>query len=173
MPTILPNWHPITVHFAIALLIVSTVLTLAASLGRQQSWANAAATVARWNLALGVLAALAALATGWNAYNTVTHDDPSHANITVHLKWAFAAAGGYLIVALLAFFDRRRSAGMNAAVAIVSMISAGLLAVTGWYGGENVYRYGLGVAALPDQGQHHHDGMVMPKAADHAHGHDD
>lgn len=167
MPTILPNWHPIAVHFAIGLLTISTVLMLAASLGRNQGWAQAATAAARWNLALGVVASMAALATGWNAYNTVTHDDPSHANMTVHLRWAFAAAGGYLIVALLAFFDRRRNAGMNVAVAIVSVVAAGLLVVTGWYGGENVYRYGLGVQALPDQ-DHHHHGMAMPER-DHGH----
>jgi uncharacterized membrane protein len=173
MPPILPNWHPIAVHFTVGMLIVSTLLMLAASVAPREGWGRTVAIVARWNLGIGVLAAAAALATGWYAYNTVTHDDPSHANMVVHLRWAFGAAGGYLIVALLALFDRRRNAGLSAAVTILSVAAAGALIVTAWYGGENVYRYGLGVIALPDQSHHHHE-MAMPDHveapdADHAH----
>lgn len=171
MPTILPNWHPITIHFAIGLLIASTALMLIASVGRRQAWGRAAAVVAHWNLALGIVAASAALATGWYAYNTVTHDDPSHANMVVHLRWALAATAAYALVALLALLGRRRPTGPSPVAAVASIAAAAVLVVTAFYGGENVYRYGLGVMALPDQDHHHHD-MAMPSdmsRADHKH----
>jgi uncharacterized membrane protein len=171
MPEIIPNWHPITIHFTVGLLITSTLLMLVASAGQRRSWGPGATAVARWNLALGILAATAALATGWYAYNTVVHDDPSHANMVVHLRWAFGAAAAYLIVAFLAWLDRRRNAGAAMPVLLASIVAAGVLIVTAWYGGENVYRYGLGVQALPDQSHHHHGAPGQDHDDDHDHAH--
>lgn len=56
-------WHPMVVHFPLALILVATVLLLAARLLRKPSLAATAATVGTWNLCLGALACLFALGT--------------------------------------------------------------------------------------------------------------
>ena len=63
----LPSWHPLVVHFPIALVLVATGLLLAARLLRNESLAATAATVGTWNLCLGTAAAVVALATGLGA----------------------------------------------------------------------------------------------------------
>lgn len=156
MQLVIPNWHPIAIYFAIGMLLTATLLLLITSAVRDMSWAPNATLVARWNLAMGVLAAAAALATGYYAFSTVRHDDPSHANMVVHLRWAFGTTAAYSVVALLAWLDRRRRAGAHIALAGLSFIAAAFLIVTAWYGARNTYEFGLGVQALPDLEHHHH-----------------
>lgn len=149
MPEIIPNWHPLVVHFAIGLLSTSVALFVLGRVLVQHPLGPSLTGVARWNLALGTAAALGAVATGWQAYNTVAHDGPSHANMTVHLRWALGTLAAFLLAAAIAWFDRRRPAGASAVLLALLLPAGAALAVTGWYGAENVYRHGLGVMRLP------------------------
>jgi uncharacterized membrane protein len=158
MIEIIPNWHPVIVHFTIALLLTSSALFALAAFLARRPLGSSITLVARWNLALGVLSAIVALATGWQAYNTVAHDEPSHANMTIHLRWALGAAALFLGAAAAAWFDRRRPAGAGAPLLALLLAGSGALVVTGWLGGENVYRYGLGVMSLPKSDSHVHPG---------------
>ncbi|AWN42557.1 DUF2231 domain-containing protein [Methylobacterium durans] len=158
MIEILPNWHPVVVHFTIALLLTSSALFMSGALLARRPVGSAVTHVARWNLALGVVAAVVALVTGWQAYNTVAHDEPSHANMTIHLRWALGSAALFLAAAAAAWFDRRRAAGASGILLALVLAGSGALAVTGWLGGENVYRYGLGVKSLPKSDTHVHPG---------------
>jgi uncharacterized membrane protein len=172
MIEVIPNWHPLIVHFTIALLLTAAALFVLGALLAKRPLGAAVTLVARWNLALGVLATIVTLATGWQAYNTVAHDEPSHANMTVHMQWAFGTAAVFLLAAGAAWLDRRRSAGAGGLLLALILAGSGALAVTGWYGGENVYRYGLGVKSLPKTDSHVHPGG---EAAGHSHpedGHD-
>ena len=167
MIKIVPNWHPLIVHFTIALLLTAAALFVLSTLFRSRPLGEAMTLVARWNLALGVLATVVTLATGWQAYNTVAHDEPSHVNMTIHLRWAIGTALMFLLAAGAAWLDRWRLAGAGAALMALLVVGAGALGVTGWLGGENVYRYGLGVLSLPKTGSHVHPGS---EAAPHEHG---
>ncbi|MGY2049115.1 DUF2231 domain-containing protein [Methylobacterium sp. JK268] len=164
MIEIIPNWHPLVVHFAIALLLTAAALFATGTALARQPVGPALTLVARWNLGLGVAAALVTVATGWQAYNTVAHDGPSHANMTTHMQWALGTAAVFLGAAGAAWLDRHRVAGAGAALLALLAAGAAGLVVTGWLGGENVYRYGLGVQRLPGT-----DGHVHPGAG---HGHD-
>ena len=158
---IIPNWHPLVVHFAIALLLTAAALfVLGAALARR-SVGPTVTLVARWNLGLGVASAAFALGTGWQAYSTVAHDEPSHANMTVHMWWALGTALVFLGAAGAAWFDRRRPAGAGGLLLVLLAVGASGLAVTGWLGGENVYRYGLGVQHLPKSDDHAHPSAGM------------
>ena len=77
---IIPNWHPILVHFTVALLSISGLLYLA---GRALKNANLL-LVARWNLWIGAIITIGTVLAGFYAYNTVAHDAPSHAAMTDH-----------------------------------------------------------------------------------------
>lgn len=167
MIEILPNWHPLVVHFTIALLLTGSFLFVLGSVLASRPVGAAMTAVARWDLGLGVVSALFALATGWQAYNTVVHDAPAHVNMTVHLRWALATAALFLAAAAAAWVERRRLVGGSPVLLILLGIAAGALTVTGWYGGENVYRFGLGVRSLPKSDGHTHG--TSHEHADHDH----
>lgn len=172
MIAVIPNWHPLAVHFTVALLLTSSGLfALGTVLGTRPS-GGALTTTARWNLAIGIGITVATLATGWWAYNTVAHDAASHRNMTIHLRWAVATALVFLVAGGVAWSERRKPAGAGLVLLVLLAGGSGALAVTGWLGGENVYRYGLGVMALPKSGDH-----VHPGGGDHGdgqgHTHDD
>ena len=148
MIEIIPNWHPIFVNFTVALFTVSALLYIVALLSPNAPWRHGCLAAAHWNLALGAGFALITVGTGLNAYYTVAHDSPSHAAMTNHRNWAFAAAGVIVAMALWQWFRRRRDSQPNVLLAVTMMLAGGLLTVTAWKGAELVFRYGLGVMAL-------------------------
>ena len=50
MFSVLPNWHPIFVHFTVALFLTSIGLFAAARFAPTAAWRGNALIVARWNL---------------------------------------------------------------------------------------------------------------------------
>ena len=145
---IIPNWHPVAVHFAIALLFTAVLLLLIGSSLGVDGRGSKLVLVGRWNLLLGAVAAAWAVLTGWLAYNGVAHDTVAHQAMTVHLRWANPTV--VLFVGLAAWFWIRRGAKAFGVVALVLLLVGALaLARTGYLGGENVYRYGLGVQSTP------------------------
>ena len=166
MIEVIPNWHPVVVHFTVALLITASALFAAGTMFSRGPSGVALTVAARWNLAIGLVVTVATLATGWSAYNSVAHDAASHANMTVHFRWAVATALVFLVAGGIAWLERRKVAGAGIALLAILAGGSGALAVTGWLGGENVYRFGLGVMALPKSGDH-----VHPSSAGHSHDH--
>lgn len=154
---IIPNWHPIFVHFTVALIFISAalyVVTLFIKGPLREQWI----IVARWTLWFGMGITVITGLTGLYAYNTVTHDTPSHLAMTEHRNWAAATI---TVILLLGMFSMVRAKGGNAhrgIFAAAMVVAALLVASTAWHGGELVYRYGLGVMSLP-----------KPEAQGHAH----
>lgn len=145
---IIPNWHPVFVHFTVALLSLSVglfvVLPFIKSPLREQ-WM----TVARWSLWFGAASTVVTALTGLYAYNTVAHDTPSHLAMTDHRNWAIATISLFLILATWSIIRVRKGQALGTAFLIFMLAGGGLLASTAWHGGEAVYRYGLGVMSLP------------------------
>ena len=100
------------------------------------------------------MAVIATLATGLNAYYTVNHDTPSHVAMTDHRNWAFVTAAVFLIGAAL---FRLRPAWRQSVSGACFFIALLLVTVTGFKGGELVFRHGLGVMALPEVSGEGHD----------------
>ncbi len=167
---IIPNWHPLFVHFTLALLFTATLLFVVGKLTPvTTSWRTACLTVARWNLCLGVLITVGTICAGWYAFNTVKHDDNSHLPMLSHRLWALSTAGVFIVMALWSFGTRRKEP--HPLLVICLILAAGALAVTGYKGGELVYRHGLGVMSMPQMDGHmgHHDAgspMTMPEMKD-------
>ena len=86
---IIPNLHPIFVHFTVALLIISTALFVIAKILKGRFENKALLNAAYVNLWIGSLLTIATVAMGLYAYYTVQHDSPSHAAMTDHRNWAF------------------------------------------------------------------------------------
>ncbi len=172
MPEIIPNTHPIFVHFTVALLSVSTGLFLLLQLLgpylpdklRQQL-----KSVAQWNLWLGAAITVVTVAAGFYAYNTVAHDAPSHAAMTDHRNWALATAPLFIGIALWSIVCAWRDKAPGWRFIAVLLIAQLLLLTTAWKGGEVVYRYGLGVMSLPqsEEAGHTHTHGEGAGHADH------
>jgi uncharacterized membrane protein len=149
MIEIIPNWHPLFVHFTVGLLSISAVLfVVGAFVPATASWKEKCLTVARWNLWIGAAITVGTVLAGWQAYGTVVHDEPSHAAMTDHRNWALVTASLFILLALWAYAARHRR-GVSSVFILSVVVASGLLATTGFKGGEAVYRYGLGVMSLP------------------------
>jgi ketosteroid isomerase-like protein/uncharacterized membrane protein len=179
---IIPNWHPIWVHFAIALLITGTgVYLLLGWRGSKSGPPLNALIVARWMLWLGAAASLAALLTGYLASISVAHDDLAHANMMVHRNWAFASTSIFVVAAILEYI-RRNQVRASYLSALILVAGSFTLVMTGLEGAENVYEHGLGVQRLPVSSTHDHDHEKLAEAPGpaavesndgHSHSHED
>ena len=170
MIEIIPNWHPIMVHFSVALLLTSTAL-LAWSLFRGRTSADQTAVVSgRLVLWIGLVAAILTVAAGLQAYYSVGHDGPSHAAMTDHRNWGFGVLAAFLVAGVLSWTRRKSSLPVRDVVLLLA--SSGILLVTAYKGGELVYRYGLGVQSLPavtgDGHDHNHGDSAAKEHDDNA-----
>lgn len=157
MPEIIPNFHPLFVHFTVALLSIATLLFLAGKITGKETLTKAA----HINLWLGAFITVGTVLAGWDAYNTVAHDGPSHAAMTDHKNWALPTAGAFMVLALWSAATYRKTVQASTLFLVLMIVASGSLAVTGFKGGEAVYRYGLGVMSMPqiagDGGHGSHD----------------
>ena len=152
---IIPNWHPIFVHFSVALLLTATALFVLGKLApRSAAWRPACLMAARWNLMLGIAITFGTVLAGWDAFNTVDHDGHSHLAMLGHRQWALATAASFLALGACSFVGQK---GEPRGLFVMGLVAASvLLLVTGYKGGELVYRHGLGVMALPEAEAHDH-----------------
>lgn len=158
---IIPNWHPILVHFTVALLNVSVGFFILAWVWNRHRWRDQWLHAAHWNLWVGAGFSLITVMAGWIAFNSVAHDPPSHAAMTIHRNWGLTSLAWILPFTLWSIGRYRTGKEPNKTFIVVALIMLGLLASTGWRGGELVYRYGLGVMSLPkSEGKGHGHGSV-------------
>lgn len=150
MIEIIPNPHPLFVHFPIALLGASLLFHLGAWLFRTHTLAGEWRAVARWTLWLGALSTLPTALFGWLAFNSVDHDAAGHAAMLLHRQFALIAVVASLIVAAVSFHARKRETLAAWQTLLVAALFA-LIGATAWLGGEVVYRHGIGVLALPEK----------------------
>ncbi len=157
MINILPNWHPIFVHFTVALLLVAAVMHVLSHFVTNGGLRTQLAIVAHWNLWVGVGFTLITVAAGWYAYNTVSHDTSSHLAMTEHRNWAMVTFVLFLGIAGWEYYLHRHGKAKGWLFTGLLAIAAALLLSTAWHGGELVYRHGLGVMALPaaEEGHDH------------------
>lgn len=168
MIEVIPNWHPLLVHFPIALISLSAIFHVAARLlAKQPRYASPCAVLAHATLWLGALAALPTALLGWQASNMVDHDATGHAAMLLHRTWALVTV---LVLIILAGLDawRNKVDAMPAWSFTAAVILAWMLvASTAWHGAELVYRHGLGVIAVTatsESGEHEHGHEPAPHA---------
>jgi len=163
---IIPNWHPLLVHFTIALFSVSALLYLAGLLLNKSNLL----IVAKWNLWIGAFATTITVLAGFNAYNSIAHDDLLHTAMTDHKNWALVTVSIFILIALWAGLKHRKATTVSPFFVIIILGASVLLAITGYKGGEVVYRHGGGVMRMPvisedgGHGSHSHEKNV---SADH------
>jgi uncharacterized membrane protein len=144
---ILPGWHPIVVHFPLALVTTAAFFLTAARVLRRESYAATLATVGTWNLCLGAVAALFALATGLAATMGLHVDAAAHQAISMHVRWAMFTTLALLLLAVWRGAGSAQESRPSWIFVLVLLAATAALIVTGYRGGQNVYRYGVGVIA--------------------------
>ena len=149
MLEILPNWHPLFVHFTVALYTASFLFFVLGRVFFSQAWSGECLTAAYWTLWLGAIISVFTVAAGFYAFNTVRHDALSHAAMTDHRNWALATAGTWWLIALWSLRQKRKRGGVTSPFLAGVAVAVVLLMSTGWKGGELVYRHGLGVLYPP------------------------
>ena len=141
---IIPNWHPLLVHFTVALVTISTVFFVLSKLVKGK--AATFETVAKWTLWVGAALTVLTILAGFDAYNSVAHDDVAHKVMKVHRNYALGTGAVLLLLAIWVF----RAKAVSNVIVGASLVVAGLVGATGYLGAELVYRHGLGVMRLPD-----------------------
>jgi uncharacterized membrane protein len=143
-------WHPIFVHFSIALLTVATGFYLLAGIFRKAASRGHWISIAEWTLWLGLGFTACTLLFGWIAFNTVSHDsDAVHELMEQHALLALITSGGFALVTLWSFRHRKESSYPCWPFIGLMLVCCGLLATTGWRGGDLVYHHALAVDLPP------------------------
>lgn len=166
MVVIIPNWHPIFVHFTVALFTTSVLfywLSYLFSFSEQipKKIFIEFNAVAHWCLWLTAIITIGTIIAGFYAFNTVRHDSASHLAMTLHRNWALSTAIAILLVTIWSFWLYLKEKAITLLFLIAVLIVQCLLIITAWHGGELVYRYGLGVMSLPH--------LEKPSMAPHKH----
>lgn len=141
----MPNLHPLIVHFPIALLLTNVALDWAGLVWKNRSFAQAA----WYALLLGLAATVFTLVTGLIAAQGVPADSPAMSTLNAHKILGIVA---FVLFAVLTVW-RWRSKGTYSPIgralhSAVQLTGVALIVVLGYMGGELVYTFGIGVAAL-------------------------
>jgi uncharacterized membrane protein len=143
-----PGWHPMVVHFPLALVVTAAFVLVAARLLRQERHAATLATVGTWNLCLGALAALFALATGLAAVLDLHIGLAARQALSLHVKWAIFTTLALVLLAVWRGAGVAQESRPSWVFIVVLVAATAALIMTGYRGGQNVYQYGIGVNQL-------------------------
>ena len=133
------HWHPVLVHFPVALFTSAFVLELI-SLGlKKENLHKSAVHIYTFAAVVTPLVVL----TGWlEADRLHLH----HAILYAHRNFAFLTSGISLIgLAVLWFVPKKYPLQFQIVFFILAFLTAGCVAAAGYYGGMMVYEYGIGV----------------------------
>ena len=159
MINILPNWHPILVHFTIALYTTSFLLYCFVLIYPEKSWTRPCLTTAYVNLWLGGTFTILTVIAGFYAFSTIDHPKVAHEPMQIHRNWALVNAFIWWGLALWTAIKRPEK-NLRIVFFLFLIVAMTLLTITGLKGGNLVYRYGVGVKTVDTigtNGNHHHN----------------
>lgn len=154
--------HPMLIPFPIAFLVGAFAADLAYWLTSDRFWAQAAA----WLVGAGLVAGVAAALIGLIDFSTISRARVHRAG------WIHALGNSTVLVLALINLLLRLGDPVGAVLPwglILSGLTAGLLVVTGWYGGELAYKHMIGVTG---HGGVNHDAPDMAVMGPSAHVHE-
>jgi uncharacterized membrane protein len=143
----IPAWHPLVVHFPVALIVLETFCLTAAFAVPTHRYAATLATVGTWNLCIGAVAVFLALGTGLGAVIGLHIGAAAHAAVSAHVKSAFVTTVLVLLAALWRSVGMPAQARPSPVFMVILWMATTSLLVTGYRGGQNVYVHGIGVEA--------------------------
>ncbi|MGY6276928.1 DUF2231 domain-containing protein [Methylomonas sp. MgM2] len=169
------NWHPLFVHYPIALLSLFFLIDLLGSMAGRSEWRRAAG----WFLYFGVLFTGATVALGLAAAASIPHGGDVHEIMERHEQLGISLLLLALVLAVWRWAAGGRINGAaNILYLILSAILFGLLLLTADLGGLMVYKYGVAVEPVTElnkeaAARHQHGGDSMIDEHDHEDIHED
>jgi uncharacterized membrane protein len=142
----MPNIHPMLVHFPIAILCLSCAFDIVGYVLKNEDFHRAG----WWSLALGTLCLVGTVISGLIAAKSGTIPDAARNHFETHEQIAFVLAAVYAVLLFWRVASRVKlpPKGQIGYLAL-SLAGAVLLLIGAWYGGEMVYRFGVGSIAKP------------------------
>jgi uncharacterized membrane protein len=164
-----PRLHAALNDLPIALLLLAVLFDLLALATRRQSFRH----VSFWALVVGAVGGAAAVLSGLEAEEHISHGDAVHRVMETHELLAFVTLGVFGILALWRIVrERRMGSGERALGVALSIVGAGILFATGLYGGRLVFEHAAGIptgvleAELRERTMdHHHEATQVPGAS--------
>ena len=147
---IVPGWHPLIVHFPLALVVTAAFVLSLARVLRSDSTSATLAIVGTWNLCMGAAAILLALGTGLAGVIGLHVGATAHQAISAHVKSAVLTTILVLLVAVWRGAGTAPASRPSWAFIVMLWLATSALIVTGYRGGQNVFRYGIGVSATAE-----------------------
>jgi uncharacterized membrane protein len=142
----MPNIHPFLVHFPVALL--TTALTfdiLGILLGREEL-----SRVGWWAQLVGTIGIATAVASGLVAKSQAFIPPAAAETFDIHQQFAFLTAGAFAALFLWRIAMRSRIAPTRRFLFLaLYTVALACLWVGAWYGGELVFRFGIGFTLPP------------------------
>jgi len=139
-------WHPLSVHFPIALLLIAALFKGASLFSKTKTWENAGSVL----LYLGTIGAWISIFTGDMADGVVSRElcDPTvlkdHENAAWTLVYLFSVASIIDIVRITKIISLKPKLIKVVAV-LLMLVGSGFLMYTGHLGAKLVYQQGAGV----------------------------
>ncbi|MUP39401.1 DUF2231 domain-containing protein [Labilibaculum euxinus] len=156
--------HPRIVHFPIALLLAATAFAILAIIFKGKRDLFKELTI--WNLTLGIIGAIFAIASGLSEEGSLVHNETIHSIMETHKLLGFIFFGIYIL--LLLWLVVRKSKMKNfefTGIVVLLVLSSGILSYSAHLGGKMVYEHGAGVSPM--------EKILKSKDHNHDHNHND
>jgi uncharacterized membrane protein len=141
--------HPMLVVLPIGLFVWTLVADFVYATDKtgRSEWYS----IAFWTGIAAIVTALVAALPGFGDYLTMAVRSDARGIATIHMLLNLAVVALYLLAMLLMLDDGARTGGRLTMVVVLHLVGTGLLALSGWLGGEMVYRHHL--AVIPDSAE--------------------
>jgi uncharacterized membrane protein len=155
-----PRLHAALNDLPIALLLAATLFDVLALATRRESFR----LVSFWTLILGAVGGAAAVISGLQAEEYISHGDAVHRVMETHETLGLVTLGVFGVLALWRIVrERRMGAAERGAGVVLTLVGAGVLFATGLFGGRLVFDHAAGIPTPVLQGElqerdtdHHH-----------------
>ncbi len=140
--------HPALVAVPIGLFgwtLLADIIYLAS--GRDHMWYD----IAFWTGIAAIVSALVAALPGFGDYFTMAINSRARGMATAHMLFNLTTVALYFVAMLLMLDDNAVDKGAFSVVLILHAMGFGILGLSGWLGGEMVYKHHLSV--VPDDAQ--------------------
>lgn len=157
---IIPNWHPIFVHFTFGVFSTAVILYLSAYglsiISPFPLYVDQLKISALWCLSFsGLFTFFFTLGAGLYAFMTVQHTDEAHPHMLLHQNWGLPTGLSIILIASFASWFAKTTRRFKFFLLILILFQI-LVIYTGWLGSELVYRHGVGVLPVSKSSSHHH-----------------
>lgn len=158
-----PRLHAALNDLPTALLLTAVLFDLLAMAARRESFRQ----VSFWTLVVGAVGGAAAVLSGLQAEEYISHGDAVHRVMETHELLGFITLAIFGVLLLWRIVRERRMGFRERMLGVLlSLAGAGVLVATGVYGGRLVFEHAAGVptevlqAELQERGTDHHHGAA-------------